>query len=151
MVWGTFLGKNLLDFGGLDPCQDGLGHFYRRRSAPECPFECRGVDCKSFLGNAQMPGSWIWVGLPKSSYPEFLLLFKGLSKTMRLKWLTRLNSSKDLQAWMVIQIQYSQLLITIRQHDQPSSQCCHYLVEAWNPEHLPRQTQPSQRQWVQGE
>ena len=25
----TFLGKNLLDFGGgLDPCPDGLGHFF---------------------------------------------------------------------------------------------------------------------------
>ena len=37
MVWGTFLEKNfpssnghLLDFrGGLNPCPDGLGHFFR--------------------------------------------------------------------------------------------------------------------------
>ena len=34
MVWGNFLGKNLFDFfffwgGGLNPCPDGLGHFYR--------------------------------------------------------------------------------------------------------------------------
>ena len=27
MLWGTFFGKNLLDFGGLDPCPDGLGQF----------------------------------------------------------------------------------------------------------------------------
>ena len=61
MVWGTFLEKNFpssnghfLDFwGGLNPCPDGLGHFFREngkknakiapeKSAPECPFECGG-------------------------------------------------------------------------------------------------------------
>ena len=25
----TYFGKNLLDFGGFDPCQDGLGHFFQ--------------------------------------------------------------------------------------------------------------------------
>ena len=32
MVWGNFLGKNLLDFfreGGPNPCSDGLGPFFR--------------------------------------------------------------------------------------------------------------------------
>ena len=29
-VWGNFLGRNLLDFGGLNPCLDGLGHFFQR-------------------------------------------------------------------------------------------------------------------------
>ena len=28
MVWGNLFGKNLLDFGGLDPCPDGSGHFF---------------------------------------------------------------------------------------------------------------------------
>ena len=38
----TFLGRICLFLGGLDPCPNGLGHFFRRWSAPECPFECGG-------------------------------------------------------------------------------------------------------------
>ena len=29
MVWGNFLGRICLILGGLDPCPDGLGHFFR--------------------------------------------------------------------------------------------------------------------------
>ena len=43
-------------WGGLDPCPDGLGHFFPRWSAPECPFECGGVQslkgqCPNAFGN----------------------------------------------------------------------------------------------------
>ena len=38
----TFLGRICLILGGLDPCPYGLGHFFPRWSAPECPFECGG-------------------------------------------------------------------------------------------------------------
>ena len=42
-LWATFLGRICLILGGgLAPCPDSLGHFFRRRSAPECPLECGG-------------------------------------------------------------------------------------------------------------
>ena len=35
--------------GGLNPCPDGLGHFFPRWSAPECPFECGGAITKGVM------------------------------------------------------------------------------------------------------
>ena len=103
MVWGTFLEKNfpssnghLLDFrGGLNPCQDGLGHnIFRdelpssnckirpKKSAPECPFECGGGVQKlfgqcpnracDFFKGASLRGSFIQIYM---TLPEFTWIY----------------------------------------------------------------------------
>ena len=35
-----------------------------KKSAPECPFECGRGGCKSYKGNAQMPFTLFFMGLP---------------------------------------------------------------------------------------
>ena len=49
-------------------CQNGdlanLLKSARKKSAPECPFECGEGGGNRYLGNAQMPSALISVGLP---------------------------------------------------------------------------------------
>ena len=63
MVWGNFFGNISFILGGLDPCPDGLGHFF----GDEVPQSARlsaGGGCKSYLGNAQMPVTLFIMVLP---------------------------------------------------------------------------------------
>ena len=41
--------------GVLNPSPDGLGHFFRRRSAPECLFECGGWGAKAIRAMPKCP------------------------------------------------------------------------------------------------
>ena len=59
---GNFLGRNSLILGGLNPCQDGLGHLFRNEVPQSARWRGRG--CKSYLGNAQIGRMTISLGLP---------------------------------------------------------------------------------------
>ena len=84
MVWGTYFEKNcpcskghLLGLGGLNPCQDGLGHLCSEnwssngicssRPGNRVPQRARlseGGGVKSYLGNAQIDPTFFKLGLP---------------------------------------------------------------------------------------
>ena len=67
MVWGNFFGKNLLDFGG-----SGLwtlarmvwGTFFRDEVPQSACLSAGGGGGKSYKGNAQMPFTLFFMGLP---------------------------------------------------------------------------------------
>ena len=84
MVWGTYFEKNrpcsqghLLGLGGLNPCQDGLGHLCSEnrssngicssRSGNKVPQSARlseGGEVNRYLGNARIDPATFSVGLP---------------------------------------------------------------------------------------
>ena len=51
-------------WGGLDPCPDGLGNFFRRWSAPECPFECGAGGAKAIRAMPKCPQHEFQGGFP---------------------------------------------------------------------------------------
>ena len=61
MVWGNFFGNISFILGGLDPCQNGLGHFFRDEVPQSARLSAGGGGA---TGNAQMPFTLFSVVLP---------------------------------------------------------------------------------------
>ena len=78
--------------GGLNPCQDGLGHFSDMK-CPRVPVWVRGGGCNRYFGNAQIGSTSIWGGLPfKHTFTSCDISYMGRMKKwgllckMRTKW-----------------------------------------------------------------
>ena len=71
MVWGNFFGKNLLDLGGSRPLPGWFGALFRRRSAPECLFECREGGAKVIRAMPKCPLHEFQGGFPYIVYAFF--------------------------------------------------------------------------------
>ena len=96
MVWGNFFGNISFILGGLDPCPDGLGHFFRDEVPQSARLSAGG--CKSYKGNARMPFTLFWVVLP--------LLLLGRTIEARRGVELHMNDGKDDNSDLVHQGQF---------------------------------------------